>query len=48
MKGRFQVHIGGRRYRYFATLAEACAFCDEVCRRTRIVLSIVEVKACAR
>jgi hypothetical protein len=37
----YQVHIGGRRFKRFATLAEASAFCGEVCRRTGIVLSIV-------
>lgn len=42
----FRVHVGhtktGRdRWRKFATLAEASAFCSEVFDRTGIVLSIV-------
>ena len=41
----FRVHIGGRRYRRFATLAEASAFCNEVHRRTRIILSVEKVGA---
>lgn len=41
----YRVHVGytrqGRnRWRRFATLAEASAFCQTVFRRTRIVLTI--------
>ena len=41
---KYKVHIGGRRYRRFEALADAVAFVGEVFKRTKIVLSIVEVK----
>jgi hypothetical protein len=44
MTNYYKVHIGGRRNRYFRTLADATTFCSAVFAQTRIVLSIVEVK----
>jgi hypothetical protein len=38
---KFVVHLGGRRYKRFETLALASVFCDKYYRRTKIVLSIV-------
>lgn len=38
---RYQVHCGGKRYRYFDTMEEASAFCNEVHARTKVILSIV-------
>ena len=40
----YRVHIGGRNYCYFATLDEAKAFCEANFQRSKIVLSIEEVK----
>ena len=39
---RYAVHVGGRRYRYFATLDAARAYCAAVFERSRVVLAIVE------
>lgn len=44
MKAKYRVHVGSRKYQYFATLEEATQFCSEVFNKTGIVLSIVEVK----
>lgn len=41
----FKVHVGGRRYRRFATLALAIAFCNLHFERTGVILGIVEVKS---
>lgn len=37
----YKVHVGGKRWRRFNTLAAANAFCSEVFRRTNIVLTII-------
>ena len=42
---RYRVHVGGKRYRRFATLDEAKAFCEAKFQRSGIVLSIEEEKA---
>jgi hypothetical protein len=39
----WKVHVGGRRWKRFATLTEARAFCSEVFDRTGIVLAIVAI-----
>jgi hypothetical protein len=40
MTKTFRVHIGGKRYRKFDTLQDACAFCSKVFAQTGIVLAI--------
>lgn len=37
---KYRVHIGGKRYRRFAALIDATAFCNEFFNRKRIVLAI--------
>lgn len=39
----FRVHLGGRRFRRFATLDDARTFCNDVFYRTKIVLTIEKV-----
>lgn len=39
----YKVHVGGRRYLYFSSLDAAREFCNEVARKTRIILSIERV-----
>lgn len=36
----YRVHLGGRRWRRFTRLVDACRFCNEVHKRTGVVLSI--------
>lgn len=38
----YKVHIGGRRWRRFPTLAAATAFCSAVHKRTGIILTIIK------
>ena len=41
----YKVHIGGNRWRWFPTLAEASAFCGAVFKRTGLILTIVQEAA---
>lgn len=42
---QFKVHVRGKRWRYFDTIAEASAFCSATFARSGIVLSIVKTEA---
>jgi hypothetical protein len=41
----YRVHLGGRRYRRFASVAEANDFCERYRQRTKIILSVESVRA---